>query len=101
MFLYSVQDLDALEILFNCTFIYIQKLKILSFKNLSDVQISYTDVEKMKYGNKESTQFGIWYLLCMLLIISFTLNLFQHIIRPARVRKGFVRPTDHFHQFFT
>ena len=50
---------------------------------------------------KELTKCGIWYFLCMLLIISFTLNLFQHISRPERVQKDFVRPTDHFRQFFT
>ena len=32
----------------------------------------------MKYENTELTKCGIWYLLCMLLMISFTLNLFQH-----------------------
>ena len=78
MLLYTVQNFDTLENLSNCTFISIQKYKALRCKNLSDVQISYSDIRKMKFENIELTKYGIWYFLCVLHIISFTLNLFQH-----------------------
>ena len=78
MLLYAVQYFDTLENVFTCTFIYIQKEKTLRCKNLSDVQISYSDIGKIKNENTDLTKSGIWYLLCMLLIILFTLNLFQH-----------------------
>ena len=63
MHLYTVKNI------FNCTFIYIQKQTILRCKNLSDLQISYSDIGKKKYGNIELTKYGIWNFLCMLLII--------------------------------
>ena len=70
-------------------------------QNLSDVQISYSDIAKIKYQNTENTKCGIsgiWYFLRMLLIISL---IYFSTSRPARVQKSFVRPTDNFHQLFT
>ena len=46
MFLYTVQNFDTSENLFNCSFIYIHKEETLRCKNPSDVQISYSDIEK-------------------------------------------------------
>ena len=77
------------------------KIEILMCQNLSDVQISYSDIAKIKYQNTENTKCGIsgiWYFLRMLLIISL---IYFSTSRPARVQKSFVRPTDNFHQLFT
>ena len=77
------------------------KIEILRCQNLSDVQITYSDIGKIKYQNTENTKCGIsgiWYFLCMLLIISV---LYFSTSRPAWVQKSFVRPTDHSHQLFT
>ena len=43
-----------------------------------DVQISYFDIGKIKYENTDLAKCCIWYFLCMFLIISLNLNLFQH-----------------------
>ena len=53
-----MQNFHTLEDVFNCTFIYIQKEKTLRCKSLSDVQISYSDIVKMKYENTELTKYG-------------------------------------------
>ena len=45
-------------------------------ENLSDVQVSYSDIGKIKYENTELIKCSIWYFLSMLLIITFTLNFF-------------------------
>ena len=55
MLLYTVQNFDTLENLFNYPFTYVQKQKTLGCKNLSDVQISYSDIGKMKYENTKLT----------------------------------------------
>ena len=75
MLLYRVQNFDTLKNVFNCTLIYIQKEKTLRCKNLSDVKISYSDIGKINHENTELTIRRICYLLCMLLIISFTFSL--------------------------
>ena len=47
-------------------------------ENLSDVPMSYSDIGKLRYENTDLTKWGIWYFLCTLLIVSFTLDFFQH-----------------------
>ena len=53
-------------------------LKILFIKknvNIHKTEVTYSDIGKV---NTELTKCGIWYFLRMLLINSFTLNLFQY-----------------------
>ena len=47
-------------------------------ENLSDVPMSYSVIAKLRYENTDLTKWSIWYFLCTLLIVSFTLNLFQY-----------------------
>ena len=61
MLLYTAQNFDTLENVLNYTFIYIQNEKTLMCKNLFDVQISYSDIRKMKYENREPIKCDIWY----------------------------------------
>ena len=82
MSLYTVRNFDTSENAFNCTFIYMQKEKTFSCKSLSDVQISYSDIGKVKYENNELTKCGIWYFLC----IPFGIYLLKVNNRNTRTR---------------
>ena len=67
----------------------------LKCKDMSNVQISYSHIKT------ELTKRSIWYFLCMLLVTVFhSLSICFSISRRTRAQKGFVRPSDHFHQFF-
>ena len=106
MLLYAVQNFDTLENFFNWTFVYIYKnrkywgAEIGRMYKIKFHLISFV-IGKMKSENTELTKCGIWYLLGILLIISFTLWIYSSISIPVQFQKDFVGPTDRSNQFLT